>query len=756
MLHRFIIGYGLTIASWALRLEPSHGLFVLDSSLGIDAGYRYAIRKGAPARMKRELRLLPTLGLLLATLLLLVSACGGGGGATTFNLYGYVVSQSTGTPIVGARVMVSSQVATTGLDGRYSLAGLPVGSGTVQVTATANGYETKTQTLSVSGSETRQLDFRLAPAPAGGSATVSGSIVFVGNAIWYTASQQSVAGKASVAGLPARPTFTPPRIARARHVIVRLPAGFQPLGEGGSFNGVFQAEATRQVVRELLSAIGRPDLKYRTHPLLEKIGQRVATIEVPADIPAEIFAARLLASGKVLDAWPASYAYPMASPMIYPTRRPNDPYYISYHGPGNPGPYNYYHYHLLGMEQTWGIQPNAAGVRVAVIDTGVGYDHPDLQSNLLPGWDTVDNDSSPADPALSGPSHGTMVAGLVGAVTNNNFQVAGTAWKTGIVPLRAMTAEGGTEADIAEAILLAAGVNGNGQYRADVINLSLGGFGSIPNTVKSAIDQAINRGVIVVAAAGNHDVGGNTQVTWPANYLPVIAVAAVKDDKGWANFSNYGPEVDVAAPGELVWTTGFEFKDNLNNIDPLQGNGTSFASPIVAGIVALMRQAGKAVRQETVDAILKRTAEDIDVLGRDNQTGYGLVNPYLAVLGANPANTWIGVVNENGEPLSPAVHPVFSEAAGWVYTIPAVQTGKGWVLAWLDLNNEDGWLNDGDYLAKYPTGQDPMTISPGQYIMPPLAAGIYSSTTPPATASSAEVQTLWKGLKKAVDQARAR
>ncbi|HHV53880.1 MAG TPA: S8 family serine peptidase [Firmicutes bacterium] len=702
--------------------------------------------------MKRELRLLPALGLLLATLSLLVSACGGGGGATTFNLYGYVMSQSMGTPIVGARVMVGSQVATTGQDGRYSLAGLPVGSGTVQVTATANGYEANTQTLSVSGGGTRHLDFRLLPAPAGGSATVSGYMVLVGNAIWYTASQQSVAGKASVAGLPARPTFTPPRIARARHVIVRLPAGFQPLGEGGSFNGVFQAEATRQVVRELLSAIGRPDLKYRTHPLLEKIGQRVATIEAPADVPAEIFAARLLASGKVLDAWPASYAYPMASPMVYPTRRPNDPYYISYHGPGNPGTYNYYHYHLLGMEQTWAVQANAAGVRVAVIDTGVGYGHPDLQGNLLEGYDVVDNDRDPADPALSGPSHGTMVAGLVGAVTNNGVQVAGTAWQTGIVPLRAMTAEGGTEADIAEAILLAAGVNGNRQYRADVINLSLGGFAPIPNVVKSAIDQAINRGVIVVAAAGNVDPQtGDQTVTWPANYDPVIAVAAVKDDKGWATFSNYGPRVDVAAPGQSVWTTGFQ---SSNDFSPRRGDGTSFASPIVAGIVALMRQAGVPAWQATVDTILKRTAEDIDVLGRDDRTGYGLVNPYLAVLGANPANTWIGVVNQNGEPLSRAVHPAFG-STGWAYNIPAVQAGAGWVLAWLDLN-DDGSLNDGDYLAKYPTGETPMTISAGQFITARLDAGIYSSTAPPATASPAEVQTLWKGLKKAIDQAGAR
>lgn len=681
-------------------------------------------------------RLLQVTGL-LTVLTLAVTACGGGGGggSATFSLNGYVLSGSTGVVISGAQVTAGDRVAVTGSDGRYSLTGIPVGNGNITVRAVATGYNAGTTSLQVSAGENRRQDFQLYPANQGGSTTVTGNIIYVGSATWATAAAQTAAGPmARAQSASARPSFTAPAVPRVRHVTVRLPAGSSV---SGLTNG-FRAQAMDQAIRELLAVVGL-DVDYRVHPRLEAIGQRVVTIEVPEGMPAEIFAARLLATGKVMSAEPAQYAYPMA----YPTRVPNDPYYTQQ-----------YQYELLGMPQTWGVQTDARSVRVAVVDTGVALNHPDLQSNLLPGWDTVDNDNNPTDPGDStGFSHGTTVAGLVGANTNNNYQVAGTTWTTGIIPIRVLYPDPttgemvGTAEDIADGILLA--TDPYQPYRADVINLSLGAQGEIPPRVRAAIDTALQRGALVVAAAGNHDQGQSTDVYWPANYGPVIAVAAIDANKAPASFSNWGQAVDVAAPGHEVLSTGYSrLPGGGSNYSPVTESGTSLASPIVAGIVALMRAAGIPASQ--IETILRRTAEDVNTYGFDQKTGYGMVNPYLAVTNTDPASTWIGVVDSAGNPLSHAVHPAYT-STGWTYSITSVRSGWGWVFAWLDVNR-DGYLNDGDYIAKHPNSQQPLQFVAGQSYSFPLPAGIFSSTpvAQVSTQSLNQIQTLWNGLKKAI------
>lgn len=683
-------------------------------------------------------RLLQVTGL-LTVLTLAVTACGGGGGggSATFSLNGYVLSGSTGVVISGAQVTAGDRVAVTGSDGRYSLTGIPVGNGNITVRAVATGYNAGTTSLQVSAGENRRQDFQLYPANQGGSTTVTGNIIYVGSATWATAAAQTAAGPMVRAqSAPARPSFTAPAVPRVSHVTVRLPAG---PSLSGLANG-FRAQAMDQAIRELLAQVGA-NVRYRLYPRLEALGYRVVTVEVPEGMPAEIFAARLLTTGKVMSAEPARYAYP----MMYPVRIPNDPYY-----PGNSPIYpDQYQYELIGMPQTWGVQNDARFVRVAVLDTGVYLKHEDLQGNLVSGWDVVDDDNDPTDPGDgSGFSHGTMVAGLVGAETNNSRQVAGTAWKAIMIPIRVLGPDGGTAEDVAYGIDLA--TNPAGPYHADVLNLSLGGTGQIPEIVRVAIYQALQRGAVVVAAAGNHNPGEPTEVSWPANYAPVIAVAAVDTNKEWSSFSNWGDAVDIAAPGRNVYSTSYvRLPQGGFDDSPTAADGTSLASPIVSGIVALMRAAGIPASQ--IETILRRTAEDVNTYGFDQKTGYGMVNPYLAVTNTDPASTWIGVVDSSGSPLSHAVHPAYT-STGWTYSITSVRSGWGWVFAWLDVNR-DGYLNDGDYIAKHPNSQQPLQFVAGQSYSFPLPAGIFSST-PTAQISAQtvdQIQTLWSGLKKAIE-----
>ncbi len=200
------------------------------------------------------------------------------------------------------------------------------------------------------------------------------------------------------------------------------------------------------------------------------------------------------------------------------------------------------------------------------------YDHPDLAGKVIRG-DHVDNDWDPYD----GNGHGTHTAGIAAAVTNNARGIAGMAPEATIYAVRVLDESGsGTLQNVANGIIHAAD---NG---ADVINLSLGS----PNdsiTLKEAVDYAWNKGVVVVAAAGND---GSAQPTYPAYYSDAIAVAATDSDESKASFSNYGNWVDVAAPGVNIYST---YTDG----GYASLSGTSMATPHVAGLAGLLDAQGR-------------------------------------------------------------------------------------------------------------------------------------------------------------------
>ncbi|MGA5897241.1 S8 family peptidase [Streptomyces venetus] len=300
------------------------------------------------------------------------------------------------------------------------------------------------------------------------------------------------------------------------------------------------------------------------------------------------------------------------------------------------------------FESTAGMNVPAAwdtttgtGVTVAVIDTGY-VTHSDLAANIVGGYDFISDtavsvdgngrDSNPADPgdwyndnecgqgiaASTSSWHGTHVAGTIAAATNNGKGVAGIAYGAKISPLRVLGKCGGYDSDIIDAITWASGGTVSGVPAntnvAKVINMSLGGGGACSSATQSAITGAVNRGTTVVVAAGNENQ--NVSGASPANCNNVIAVAATNRVGSRASYSNYGSLVDIAAPGgETRTATANGILSTLNSgtKTPSSENyayyqGTSMATPHVAGLAALVKSANSALTPAQIESAIKTNA----------------------------------------------------------------------------------------------------------------------------------------------------
>ena len=278
---------------------------------------------------------------------------------------------------------------------------------------------------------------------------------------------------------------------------------------------------------------------------------------------------------------------------------------------------NQWHYPQINLEQAWDSETGlGSDVIVSVIDTGVWLAHEDLVGKFVAGYDFIDDpvssldgdgrDNDPNDPGDqnnndgSSSWHGTHVAGTIAANTNNVTGVSGISWGAKIMPIRAFGKLGGHTYDIIQAILFSAGLpNDSGtvpERRADIINMSFGIYGFWQEEA-NAIKAAYDAGVILVAAAGNEE---ETAPLYPASYPEVISVSATNKDNELADYSNYGSYIDIAAPGGdisvipengVLSTYVEETQFYGNNSSYAYAEGTSMASPHVAGIIALMKSA---------------------------------------------------------------------------------------------------------------------------------------------------------------------
>ena len=335
------------------------------------------------------------------------------------------------------------------------------------------------------------------------------------------------------------------------------------------------------------------------------------------------------------------------------TFSPNDPRY----------PEQWHYYEATGginLPAAWD-QSTGAGVVVAVIDTGI-TPHSDLNGNVVAGYDFIDdlktardgdgrdpnpNDQgdwatadycSPGSPATNSTWHGTHVAGTVAAVTNNANGVAGVAFNAKIMPLRVLGRCGGFNSDISDAIVWAAGgaVPGipNNPNPVEVINMSLGGAGSCGQATQDAINVAVAAGTVVVVAAGNDDQDASGFE--PANCSNVIVVGATGRSGAKAYYSNFGSTVDVSAPGGTPSNPILSTINTGTTIQAAEGytgfQGTSMATPHVAGTVALM-QSAIVSSPAAVESILKNTARSFPVACVPG-CGAGIINAAAAIAGA--------------------------------------------------------------------------------------------------------------------------
>ena len=307
----------------------------------------------------------------------------------------------------------------------------------------------------------------------------------------------------------------------------------------------------------------------------------------------------------------------------------------------------------LAASEAWKTT-QGAGVTVAVIDSGI-VKHPDLDANVLPGYDFITEpsiardgngrDSDPTDQgnweeagvcgadaeASESNWHGTHVAGSIAAIMNNKRGIVGVAPSTKILPVRALGMCGGYDSDIADAMVWAAGGTVEGvpanSNPAKIINLSLGGEGTCPATYSKAIAEVNKRGAILVVAAGND--GQDTSKVAPANCGGSIVVGATDQNGKRSDFSNYGKIVDVSAPGSSIMSTVDLGTTVSTGAGYTEYDGTSMAAPQVAGVIALMKSVDPSLNAERAKQILKQSSKPLtcDV----NGCGSGIVNAASAL-----------------------------------------------------------------------------------------------------------------------------
>jgi serine protease len=426
---------------------------------------------------------------------------------------------------------------------------------------------------------------------------------------------------------------------------------------------------------------------------------------------------------------------------------PNDPLY----------PFQSWHYEQINLPEAWDRSTGMGNVKVAVIDTGVVLDHPDLVHRVTnDGYDFISSvfssgdgdgvDSDASDPGngrdnaecmwserQSSSFHGTHVAGTVGATGNDSFGLTGVNWNVDIMPIRVLGCDGGDNYDIAQAIYYAAGLpNAYGlspNSPADIINLSLGSSYS-SYFERAAIQAAIDSGVIVIAAAGNEAMDGNP-LSYPASYPGVISVGAVNPEGNRAWYSNFNYAVDIVAPGgydhsnPFSTTPGMIYSTSANitngNILPSfkWSVGTSMAAPHVAGVVSLMKGIYPSLTPRDLDDALSLGLMTVDIgaLGQDSEYGFGLIDANKAL---QTAEGFVSGVNTNFPPLlNLTAYEIDLGVTAMEFTVQAYNAGGGRIsITDVVASNQNISIsapNSDDGLGEYTVSLDRNNLSQGVY-----------------------------------------
>ncbi|HEY9577398.1 MAG TPA: S8 family peptidase [Pseudobacillus sp.] len=293
-----------------------------------------------------------------------------------------------------------------------------------------------------------------------------------------------------------------------------------------------------------------------------------------------------------------------------------EPHYIYLQNEVNDTYYQNYQWNLpaIRTEVGWNVTRGSKKVKIAVVDTGVDLNHPDLSRRLTKGYNAL----SPNNPPQDDNGHGTHVAGIISSVPNNGEGVAGITWYNPIIPVKVLNSDGmGGSFDVAKGIRWAT------DHGADVINLSLGNYQ--PSAVmEDAIRYAMKKDVVVVSAAGNDN---SSQPSFPAAYPGVLGVAAVDWEGRRAPFSNYGDYIDIAAPGVHIASTFF--RGQYASL-----SGTSMAAPHVSALAGLIRSIDPDMRNTEVMDIMTRTTQQTEQTRPAVYYGNGVIDNTSALQSA--------------------------------------------------------------------------------------------------------------------------
>ncbi len=364
--------------------------------------------------------------------------------------------------------------------------------------------------------------------------------------------------------------------------------------------------------------------------------------------------------------------------------------------------------------QAWEISRGHPDVVIAIMDMGVDMQHPDLQDNLVAGFDAYDNDDDPAPDDHE--AHGTCCAGLAAAVTDNNTGIAGVAPACKIMPVRIGTTVSENDPSIISTnVKIAAGIDWAWQNGADILSHSWGG-GSPSSTIASAIDRAktqgrAGKGCVIFFAGGND----NTGVDWPATLENVVAVGATNQDDnrcsptdwGIGGGSNYGAQLDLVAPGNLLYTTDNRGQNGYAGGDYCADfGGTSGSTPIAAGVAALVLAVAPGLTSDQVQEVMQNTADDQvgrvneDQPGWDPDHGHGRINAYQALLSLQDECGIVLLAPNGGNSLTPfsdfAIRWTSHSAPGPVNIDLSVDAGENWT------NIVTATEDDGEYVWTVP------------------------------------------------------
>lgn len=366
------------------------------------------------------------------------------------------------------------------------------------------------------------------------------------------------------------------------------------------------------------------------------------------------------------------------------------------------------HLAQIGADAAWDVTFGDPAVVIAVLDTGVAADHPDLRDRLLDGFNAADGSADFSDVA----GHGTAVAGTAAATADNGVGVAGVAGGCSILPVRVARSDGRAASSVIASAILEAARRG-----AAVINVSFGPLDS-DKTVLAAAQRAKNNGSLVFISSGNDGKRRGSQSSDAA-----LFIGAVDANDARASFSTYGPFVHFVAPGVRVLSTAADG-------DYDSSNGTSFSSPIAAGVAALVWSVEPAFRPVTVEEILRDSALDLGAAGRDEQFGFGRLSAAAAVALAGET-----LVEADAAPPSAAIQsPAANAKVKGRFTVSATSSDRfGVADVVLSLDGE-------------PVATD--AVAPYKFVVEagPLAAGVHTlsivATDTSGNASAAVTRTV--------------